>query len=75
MRTEEFQRRVEALRETIIEAIDGHFRDSIIGFDRRTFLEDAGYNIRQMSKDAYFYGAQVFPEPLESSLKVTDPQL
>lgn len=61
----DFERHVSELRSAVIGTIEAHFQAHRLAFDVRQFLSETGVDIDLFLREAYFYGAEVFPLDVE----------
>lgn len=50
------------LSSVVLAAVTSHFRDMGIMFNQDAFIEEASSSMNLISKAAYFFGAEVFPD-------------
>lgn len=63
MKQAEFYEHAEGLRQAITGAIGVYLAKQKIKFSAEAFIEETASDIEDLSKNALFYGAEVFPEP------------
>lgn len=62
MRIEEFYKRSDELKVAILSSISDHIKNMGYEFDQEKFVAETSTDLVQLSREAFFYGAEVFVE-------------
>lgn len=58
----EFYQHADGIRHAVIAAIEGYCLTRGLPFERERFIDQKEVDLTEVSKEALFYGAEVFPD-------------
>lgn len=73
MRETQFNEEVDALTEAVLVAMEEHFKIKGLHFERANFVRETSADLDQISREAYFFGAETFPDIERSAVERVIP--